>query len=79
MIGRPVGCYGKKIFTSYWAAARAAKNLNKFEQSAHANSYRCPNCHFYHVGNSMGKLKHNRHSRHTNKEEFNHVRSNLSE
>ena len=79
MIGRPVGCYGKKIFTSYWAAARAAKNLNKFEQSAHAGPYKCADCHFFHVGNTMGKRKRNRNSRHTMKEEFQHGRVNFSE
>ena len=79
MIGRPVGCFGKKVFTSYWSAARAAKNLNKFREQAKANPYKCPNCNKFHVGNTMGKIKRNRHSRHTVKEEFNHVRINFSE
>lgn len=79
MTGRLIECYGKKVFDSYRSAARAAKKLNRFDDSAHVNPYRCPHCHFYHVGNRLGKVKCNRNNRHTNKEEFNHVRSNLSE
>jgi hypothetical protein len=79
MTGNPVGCSGKKAFTSYWSAARGAKNLNKFMDSTRANPYKCPNCHAFHVGNTMGKKQPKRHSRHTNKEEFNRGRIQFPE
>lgn len=66
MIGRDSGCFGKKIYTSWWSAARASKNLNKFVNTAKTNPYRCERCHLYHVGNSLhttGTKKHNRHAR----------------
>ena len=60
-------CYGKKIFPSYWSAQRSARDLNKHRDGAKANPYKCDTCKFFHVGNTMGHMKHRRPSRHTKK------------
>lgn len=63
MIGDSAMCFGKKIYTTYWQAARGAKNLNKHVDSARGNVYRCPYCHDWHVGNTLnrtGRKKYNR-------------------
>jgi len=58
-------CSGKKVFTSWYAAQRSANQLNKFREGAKANVYKCNSCKSFHVGNSMGTMKHRRPSRHT--------------
>lgn len=65
--GSSASCYGKKVYYSYWAAQRAARNLNKHREGTKANFYRCVICHFWHVGNTMGKMRKRRPSRHTEK------------
>lgn len=49
------GCYGKKVFHTYWEASRNAKGLKRQFNGAKANVYRCDRCRQYHVGNSLGK------------------------
>lgn len=47
------GCFGKKVYASYWAAARAAKRLNRAYAGARANPYHCVFCKGYHCGNQI--------------------------
>lgn len=61
--GNKEACQGKKRFTSYYAAARSAKILNRYRDGAKANPYRCGGCKFWHVGNTMGDVKHRRRTR----------------
>lgn len=62
-----VMCVGKKQFPSYWAAARSAREMNRYRGSK-GNPYRCPTGRHFHVGNTLGKMKSRRPSRHTLKE-----------
>lgn len=55
--GNEAMCYGKKVFLSYYQADRSAHGLNRKRDNAKANIYKCPHCHWYHVGNSMGKVR----------------------
>lgn len=52
-IGSVEGCLGKKVYTSYWAANRATKQLAKFQEGSKINLYRCSNCHYWHIGNTL--------------------------
>lgn len=47
------GCSGKKDHRTYWRAYRAAKNLNRHRDNAKCGVYRCGNCKYWHVGNSI--------------------------
>lgn len=46
-------CYGKKIFATYWEAARNAKRFNRHNDAARMNPYHCDSCGHYHCGNTM--------------------------
>lgn len=69
-IGDPASCYGKKIYQSYWGAQRSARRLTRNRDGTRANPYRCDGCHNWHVGNTSGKLKRRRMSRHDEKRRY---------
>lgn len=66
-IGNP-GCDGKKAFDTYQQASRSAKLVNRRDESARMNVYRCKSCKYWHVGNYSGIIKHKRLNRHNAKE-----------
>lgn len=51
--GSQVGCFGKKRFKSYPDAQDSAKRMNYHNEKAKGNAYRCPDCGFFHTGNSF--------------------------
>lgn len=54
MNGELAMCQGKKTYISYAHARQAAYNVNRHNQHAKANVYRCDSCHQWHVGNTLG-------------------------
>lgn len=71
-------CDGKKEFATYWQAQRAATRLNRKQDGAKGNAYRCPAGRHFHVGNTLGKMKKRRPNRHTLKELAKHGRKKFS-
>lgn len=55
MIGDPIGCEGKKAFSSYREADFATKKMNSHGDGRRLNPYKCNSCLRYHVGNSKGE------------------------
>lgn len=53
----PTWCEGKKIYKTYTGAVHGADHLNKYNAKSRGNPYRCPTCHFFHVGNTLGDLR----------------------
>jgi hypothetical protein len=45
-----VGCTGKKVFTTFAQAQRAAQRKNRNADRSHLEAYHCRSCGFCHVG-----------------------------
>lgn len=57
MTGEEASCQGKKVFRTYWEAARSAKKLARYREKSKPNPYRCASCGKFHVGNHMGNKR----------------------
>ena len=68
--GDRASCEGKKRYTSYSQAERSSKGLLRRRHNSKINIYRCDNCSFYHIGNTMGKFKHKQVGRNVEKREY---------
>lgn len=47
------GCHGKSGYSTFHAANKEAKRLNRKYRNAHANPYKCSHCKYYHIGNTL--------------------------
>lgn len=79
MIGDMGMCSGKKSYDTYWQAQRSARRLNRKQDGAKGNPYKCPGTRHFHVGNSLGRIKKKQLNRHTRKERALHGRIEVSE
>lgn len=48
--GHKIGCTGKRQFSRFGQAARAAKRRRRHDGGAHVEAYHCRHCNAFHIG-----------------------------